>query len=622
MAINLSTGICGFICSATKKAGEYVSTFVSGATGWMIRNNGDAEFKSIYVRDKITTNEFVYNRIRVTEDEQILSSSIKVLSFVQNVDGSYTIHPDLRDGDINPLAKDDLIIGYYYSPNNSGVIYSIQKMHVRYDPAADQSITVACEEGCQPYQHLILVRVGNLSNEERQSFIKLSSRTNCQYFYHGINSWEAFDNPDNIRCVVGKADVGLIPAWASKFVGKINHWFGLIADGVVLRGTFILQSSGKKVEDELDGINTTIKETQTRFEVREGLIGSKVTEVIKYSESAATSVTKASNSAQDASKSANNAEEAKVIAVEKASEAEQTANGFKQTVTETTTTILNASNQVKDAVGNAQSAASSAANSAQTAITKASEAEQTANGFKQTVTETTTKAVNDAVSGADAAITEKVGTAVTQSAKQWKIEVMGTDSQGNPNTVLTAINADSSGIKIKGEKIEIDGKLLAKIIETSGLDITGDFVTQKYAIQINISAADNDQRLNLYALKTYGSVFMKQGYYDRWNTPGVLMAMAIKVSTTAIDLTNGWWGPIGGGKFARLEPGVYKITHNLGHDTYTVSVTPASISPDGNYDRLIASIVEKTSSYLTVRVIDVNGTKLDATLYVAMFGRN
>lgn len=58
MAGLISTGIWGFICSATMKAGKITATFISGATGWIIKNNGDAEFKSIYARDKITGLKF------------------------------------------------------------------------------------------------------------------------------------------------------------------------------------------------------------------------------------------------------------------------------------------------------------------------------------------------------------------------------------------------------------------------------------------------------------------------------------------------------------------------------------------------------------------------------------
>lgn len=498
MAILTSTGFYGFICSAARKAGEYAGTFVSGVSGWVIKINGDAEFKSIYARDKIVTNEYVYNRIRVTEDEEVVTSNGKILSSTDNEDGTYTVYLDLREGDINPFAEGDLLQGYYHSPGNTGTTYAVQNITVQADPnTEDQHMIVTCEEGSVPYQHMVIVRVGNTINAERQAFIKISSRTNCQYFFDAIASFADISNPEKVKCVFGRADIGLIPAWAVSAIGTVKRWFGLIADGVILRGTFILKSSGKTVETELEGVTDVIKEVETRFEVREGQISSKVTETKTYAEnastsaeSAASSADSASNSATASSNSAAASEAAKVIAVEKSSEAVQTVNGFTQTVTEKTEIVVNAANNASSSATSASGSATAAAGSASAAadsaaasesaknisIEKASEAKQTAEGFTQTVTEITKQAVTDAVAGADTVIEEKVSTQVSQSAKNWKIEVMGPDAEGNPNTILSAINADESGVKIKGDKVQITGTLLAQIIMAQGLNVNENFI--------------------------------------------------------------------------------------------------------------------------------------------------
>ena len=639
MAGLISTGIKGFICSA-KETGkqiknaagelipEWISTFVSGVSGWIIRNSGDAEFKSVYVRDKIVTNEFVHNRIRVTEDEEIVSSNGKIESYIDNEDGTCTVYLDLREGDINPFADGDLIMGYYHNPENSGVIYAVQKMTVMADPDKDDgSMIVSCEPGCIPYRYMIIVRVGNLFNEERQSFIKISSRTNCQYFFDGIYSFAALDDPEHIKCAIGKPDIGLIPAWAAEITGSIRKWFGLIADGVILRGTFILKASGTTIEEELDGVAKRFVDVETEFEIREGQISSKVTASEKYAEDAAdsaagaelsaknaqsskeTAIEKASearqtaegfnqtvtektqvviNYANDAKKSAEAAagsaeaaEASKKITVEKASEAKQTAEGFNQTVTEKTQVVINYANDAKKnaeaAAGSAETAeaskkitvekaseakqtaegfnqtvtektqavinyandakknASAAAGSAEAAeaskkitVEKASEVKQTAEGFQTTVTEVAKKAVQDAVAGSDSVIEEKVTSKVSQSARSWKVEILnGSDS------VLAAINADSSGVKIKGDKIQITGELLATIIKTYGLNVNdsfivdkigrvivyGEFHTGKTGPRVSITRSDSGPSLYMYAnnsapLIDMGASIDSDGYPD------------------------------------------------------------------------------------------------------------
>lgn len=466
MAILSSTGIAGFLSSvkatgkqvlnnAGKQIPEYVGDFVSGISGWIIRNNGDAEFKSVYARDKFITNEFVYNRIKVTEDEEIISSSIKIASYVDNGNGTCTVYPDLREGDINPLANDDLLVGYYHNPANSGVIYAIQKFLALDDPNSEnQSIILEPVGDSLPYQHMIIVRAGNVHDTDRQSFIRISSRTNCQYFYDGINSWEAYDDPKCVKCVLGKADIGLIPAWAVSVIGSVKRWFGLIADGVILRGTFVLQSSNKTVETELEGVNTTITDIETRFEVKEGQIAASVKQAEKYA-------TSASNNAGFADEAAN------------------AATGILNTVKEREASINITAQGIESKVGEIETQVDAATGILQNISEKETSINQTAEGFQSTVSETTKNAVDDAVAGADAAIEEKVSTQVTQSAHEWKVEVMGADAEGNPNKILAAINASKEGIKIEGDRVEITGTLLAQIIEATGLNINGNFIVDK-----------------------------------------------------------------------------------------------------------------------------------------------
>ena len=466
MAILSSTGIAGFLSSvkatgkqvlnnAGKLIPEYVGDFVSGISGWIIRNNGDAEFKSVYARDKFITNEFVYNRIKVTEDEEIISSSIKIASYVDNGNSTCTVYPDLREGDINPLANDDLLVGYYHNPANSGVIYAIQKFLALDDPNSEnQSIILEPVGDSLPYQHMIIVRVGNVHDTDRQSFIRISSRTNCQYFYDGINSWEAYDDPKCVKCVLGKADIGLIPAWAVSVIGSVKRWFGLIADGVILRGTFVLQSSNKTVETELEGVNTTITDIETRFEVKEGQIAASVKQAEKYA-------TSASDNAGFADEAAN------------------AATGILNTVKEREASINITAQGIESKVGEIETQVDAATGILQNISEKETSINQTAEGFQSTVSETTKNAVDAAVSGADAAIEEKVSTQVTQSAREWKVEVMGADAEGNPNKILAAINASKEGIKIEGDRVEITGTLLAQIIEATGLNINSNFIVDK-----------------------------------------------------------------------------------------------------------------------------------------------
>lgn len=594
MAGLINTGIWGFISSAKatgkkilnaagEEIDEWVSTFVSGASGWLIDKLGNAEFKSVFVRDKFVTNEFVYNRIKVTEDEEIISSSVKIASYIDNEDGTFTVYPDLREGDYNPLAEDDLVMGYYHNPGNSGVIYAVQKFKALSDPSKDgQSIILEPEGDSIPYQHMIIVRVGNITDEERQSFIRISSKTNCQYFYDGIDSWDAYIDPDHVKCTLGHADMGLIPAWAREAVSGVKRWFGLIADGVIIRGTFILHND-KTIEDELNG-----REIQLRgdFQIREDGITGKWQEVIKYAEQASDAATAAGTymkkteelsgefnvnyeklSGEFKSKVDEEVKDSLGTITKAKDEAtsslQLTARDFvleftgvldKQTVyatgaiddvkrtaesslkmtaddlvlafnehVETKTDEANgeisetaeyAKSQIKlsadalsvsfekelnEKVKKADGAITDVKNKAtsdlqltadklkldftdildEKVIGANGEITDTKNLAKSELSRTAkglTDKFTEAVTDAEGDILKEIGTQVTQNAKQWKVEVMGTDKDGNPNSILAAINASEDGIKIKGDKIQIDGDLLVNAIMSTGINIDDKFV--------------------------------------------------------------------------------------------------------------------------------------------------
>lgn len=484
MAGLISTGIWGFICSATMKAGKITGTFISGATGWIIKNNGDAEFKSIYARDKIVTNEYVYNRIRVTEDEEVVTSNGKILAAYLNDDGTYNVQLDLREGDLNPFTANDLLQGYYHSSGNTGVIYAVQKMTV-VEVLDDQTMNVTCLSESTPYKYMVIVRVGNTEDTDRQSFIRISSRTNCQYFYDEIASFIDLDNPDKVKCAIGKADVGLIPAWAAKVTGSVRRWFGLIADGVILRGTFILKND-KTIEDELNG---QITELSGRFEIRESGITGKWQEVIDTSISVAESEKSVATMIGDFQITA-----------------EHLTADFSKTVETATTDATGAINTAKESALSsfeltAEELTTDFSKTVQTATTDATgqitKASETATSSLNRTAEELTDSFEKSFTDANGEITKQIKTQVTQNAQQWKVEVMGADADGNPNSVLAAINADESGVQISGDKIQITGELLASIIKTYGLNVADNFLVDNIGRVMcsNIYTAKEGQRI-------------------------------------------------------------------------------------------------------------------------------
>ena len=254
---------------------------------------------------------------------------------------------------------------------------------------------------------------------------------------------------------------------------------------MILRGTFILKND-KTIEDELNG---QITELSGRFEIRESGITGKWQEVIDTSISVAESEKSVATMIGDFQITA-----------------EHLTADFSKTVETATTDATGAINTAKESALSsfeltAEELTTDFSKTVQTATTDATgqitKASETATSSLNRTAEELTDSFEKSFTDANGEITKQIKTQVTQNAQQWKVEVMGADADGNPNSVLAAINADESGVQISGDKIQITGELLASIIKTYGLNVADNFLVDNIGRVMcsNIYTAKEGQRI-------------------------------------------------------------------------------------------------------------------------------
>ena len=95
--------------------GNFVSRFLG--SGAMIDQYGNAEVKSLYAREFISTPEFRFNRITVTEGEQWNTNAFGIIEDVRVINSKNCIVLHLEDGDLPSVKYGDLCRGIY---NNIG----------------------------------------------------------------------------------------------------------------------------------------------------------------------------------------------------------------------------------------------------------------------------------------------------------------------------------------------------------------------------------------------------------------------------------------------------------------------------------------------------------------------
>lgn len=105
--------------NANLEGGATFGTFESGflGSGAMIDQYGNAEVKSLYAREFISTPEFRFNRITVTEGEQWNTNAFGIIEGVRVINGKNCIVLHLEDGDSPSVKYGDLCRGIY---NNIG----------------------------------------------------------------------------------------------------------------------------------------------------------------------------------------------------------------------------------------------------------------------------------------------------------------------------------------------------------------------------------------------------------------------------------------------------------------------------------------------------------------------
>lgn len=207
----------GVIIKSLAKFGD----FITGVSGGMINEKGEAELESLFLRSELIVPAIRYNYMTYFMGYNLITpgGGLIVKDFTDNGDGSWTVTPDLEEG--MPIGQyvDDILLGYWYDKNSqTGDFAGFKKVQFRvtsvdYDA---KTFTMTARPGTDavPYKQMKLGQTGNITNETRQTYMILDVRdgNNCITFFDHANTWD----PEPAQ----------MPAWFGKkkgmTVGGIN----------------------------------------------------------------------------------------------------------------------------------------------------------------------------------------------------------------------------------------------------------------------------------------------------------------------------------------------------------------------------------------------------------------
>lgn len=322
---------------------DYVSSeqFIPGFTGNGMKLykalNGDwnLELDNLTVRKAMTVFELIISKIRAVNGGLVISPANGKVKSVLLTNGLYRLEIE----DDMMFVADDLVRCQSFSVK-SGVKY----YWVRITSVSGSYIFINASEftNSLPAVDDDLVQFGNKTNKARQGLLYLTAAEDGKPRISVLDGVDSTDLTDKTKVILGCLDDITDMDFPADYQ---PHGHGLYGVNVFLKGMFILRN-GKTIEDELGDKITAV---QAAFEIREGQISTKVTEVTKKATEAASSATNAATSATNAKASADSAAAKLTTITQKESSINQTASNITLQVTEVTTKVSQASTSAASA---------------------------------------------------------------------------------------------------------------------------------------------------------------------------------------------------------------------------------------------------------------------------------
>lgn len=204
------------------KIGKHLTLgdFITGMQGGYIDGKGRAELESLVLRSELIVPAIRYNYMTYFEGYNLISpgGGLKVKDFTDNGDGSWTVTPDLEDGQPCGQYVDDILLGYWHDKSASGDFAGFRKVQFRVTEvdyiARTFKMVPRPETTAVPVKEMKLGQTGNFTNENRQTYIIIDTRdgNNCITYFDNANTWDP--EPAQMKSWLGKKKgmtVGGIP---------------------------------------------------------------------------------------------------------------------------------------------------------------------------------------------------------------------------------------------------------------------------------------------------------------------------------------------------------------------------------------------------------------------------
>lgn len=244
-----ANGIIRFNKGFTADTNIMSTIYLQGMSGWIGNSKGDFEMNSLTLREFLEVPELRKNKITVMGNQFWFTDSAMTKEVVGIGLDEYSILLKLEEGEYGSFEINDVLKGIYHYNNGFYTVYlQVYELILDGITGGEIGIRVRSLNGKDPQQAMLLARVTNTTDEDRQGSLYADGIRKYIRVLDGYNpSIPDFDGSiDTLKVQIGD----LSTVTNHPVFGNLEG-YGLYADNVYLQGKIIVKNDPNQPGQEL-----------------------------------------------------------------------------------------------------------------------------------------------------------------------------------------------------------------------------------------------------------------------------------------------------------------------------------------------------------------------------------
>ena len=220
------------------------TVYLQGLDGWKLDKSGNLEIRSATIREFLEVPELRKNKITVMGNQFWFTDSATVKEVYINDNNGYDVYFKLEKGEFSSFELDDILKGIFHYDNGFYTVYlTVYELIIDHDTAGEIGIKVRSLNNRQPREAMLLARVTNSKNKERQGSIFADGIKKYIRVLDGYDPSNQFNDGSKktLKVQIGNLE-GLE---VDEQFGKLEG-YGLYAENAYLSGRIIVKNNPNK----------------------------------------------------------------------------------------------------------------------------------------------------------------------------------------------------------------------------------------------------------------------------------------------------------------------------------------------------------------------------------------